>query len=697
MFRIAFYGKGGIGKSTISANLSYLLSMDGSKVLHIGCDPKHDSTRLLTNGVNIRTFFSDINENPVHEGVNGISCVECGGADPGKGCAGKGLELLFSRLSDIDADYRICDVLGDVVCGGFSIPARRLNSDAIIIVTSGEFMSLFASNNILRGLTNINPEESVMGLVFNSRGGDDERRMVQEFSEATGIPVICEVPFSPLFAEAELKGGTLCSIFPDSDESRILTGLADRIRNSKARYDPRPLSDEAMTDLAAGRAIRDAPITKKTKECSFDGFDSERNLSYVGNYVMPACTSHGAVDGAMRIRDAAVILHGPRNCAFLMEYAFRRRVLYGSTERSEHPPEPGVYSTGLDSEQVFKDPDSCAESAIIRAKQDGYEHMFLVSTCTTEIIGSDLSALAERMSKRHAVDVISVQPDSAFLGSKFGGSFGLFDALIGRMSPREVEPDTVNLVARWFYGTGKDEIMQSLQDILSTIGLRIRFNFLDFSTMSEIEDFCRAEYDIQVGCSQFNDRISERIHEVTGRKKALALDIPMGLDDCLHWVRSLAQHYPDLNERLPAAESSLKKSHERMLERFGKDLQGKRVVIYCLMVRDLAWQVETLRSLGVEVVSIMFVETDIIDHNLNEPDYGEIPVMKKATLCDLAELVSRERIDLVITNDHGRVSRKGYRWAPLSSRLYGLKGVEEWCRTLRDCMHIQDATWERGL
>ena len=697
MFKVAVYGKGGIGKSTISANLSYLLSKDGSSVLHVGCDPKHDSTRLLMHGESIRTFSDDTAADPVRIGINNISCVECGGADPGKGCAGKGMELLFDRISGVDADYRVFDVLGDVVCGGFSIPARAGNSDRILIVTSGEFMSIYAANNILKGLENINPGESVLGIVFNRRGDKDEEFIVRRFSEATGIPIVCDIPRSDLFRQAEAEGEVLSSLFPDSKEAEVLRGLCETVREHSKAYRPRALSEEAMMDLAAGREIRDNSRPQRKKTCTFDGFDAERNLSYVGDYVMPACTSHGAADGAMKIRDAAAIMHGPRNCAYLMEYAFRRRILNTSGERSGDLPSPGLYSTNLDADEAFRDSGVIIEDAVLRAKSDGYYHMFLISTCSVEIMGTDMFKIAQELSAKHSVDIIPVAADTAFLSSKFGGTYGLMDALISRMKPREVEKGTVNLVARWFYGVGKDRNMEAIDHILSTLGLRVRFKFLDFCTMSEIEDFCSAQYDIQLGITKLNKRFGERISEVTGRRLPLELEVPVGLYECLDWIHGITAYAPELSHLVPEAERLLRGEFDSYVSKYRPYLQGKKAVIYCVMVRDLKWQVDALQALGMEVRAVMFVNGFVIDHNVKIPDYGDVEVMNDMTMCDLRRIMAEGDIDIVVTNDSDRVARAGFRWAPMSSRYFGMDGVEEWMQIITDCLRMKSADWERGL
>ena len=136
--KVAIYGKGGIGKSTVSANISFLLSSHGYRVIQMGCDPKHDSTRLLLDNNAQVTVLDYVRAVPANDrtledvvitGSNGVKCIEAGGPNPGIGCAGRGILTAFDVLgrlgmNDIDSDFTVFDVLGDVVCGGFAVPMR---------------------------------------------------------------------------------------------------------------------------------------------------------------------------------------------------------------------------------------------------------------------------------------------------------------------------------------------------------------------------------------------------------------------------------------------------------------------------------------------------------------------------------------------------------------------------------------------
>ena len=210
MKKIAFYGKGGIGKSTVSSNVSAALSLMGYKVMQIGCDPKADSTLLLTNGDPPTPVISFVREcgicssldDVVKKGFNEIVCVESGGPIPGIGCAGRGILQTFSVLEDLDAfnvynpDYVFFDVLGDVVCGGFAMPIREGWADEVVLVTSGEKMSLYAARNIKNAIENLSERgyARLLGIVGNCRGINKEEEILRRFSREIGEDIVGIVP-----------------------------------------------------------------------------------------------------------------------------------------------------------------------------------------------------------------------------------------------------------------------------------------------------------------------------------------------------------------------------------------------------------------------------------------------------------------------------------------------------------------------
>ncbi len=286
MRQIAFYGKGGIGKSTIGSNIAAALAERGLSVMMIGCDPKSDCTRNLTGEVQIPTIL-DVSrdkgierlgleelvegkkielEEVIHKGYEGVYCGECGGPRPGFGCAGRGVIVAIDLLKRLNAfeelkpDVVIYDVLGDVVCGGFAMPLRKGLADEVYIVTSADYLALYAANNICRGISEFaNKGGSPLGgIIYNVRGMLDEADVVYDFAEKIGSQVIGHVPNAHEIAESEIEGNTVIEYNGNTDIANLFRKLAMRIYGNRVTSVPEPLSPEGM--MRIGQEIR-----KRTK------------------------------------------------------------------------------------------------------------------------------------------------------------------------------------------------------------------------------------------------------------------------------------------------------------------------------------------------------------------------------------------------------------------------------------------------
>jgi len=286
--QIAFYGKGGIGKSTTSQNTLAALADLGQKILIVGCDPKADSTRLILHAKAQDTILSlaaeagsveDLElEDVMKVGYKDIRCVESGGPEPGVGCAGRGVITAINFLEeegayDKDLNYVFYDVLGDVVCGGFAMPIRENKAQEIYIVMSGEMMAMYAANNISKGILKYANSGGVRlgGLVCNERQTDKEIELADALAKKLGTTLIHFVPRDNIVQHAELRRMTVMEYAPDSKQADEYRTLARKIHANKGNgVIPTPITMDELEDLLMQhgimKAIDESQVGKKAAE-----------------------------------------------------------------------------------------------------------------------------------------------------------------------------------------------------------------------------------------------------------------------------------------------------------------------------------------------------------------------------------------------------------------------------------------------
>ncbi len=270
--QIAIYGKGGIGKSTTTQNLTAGLVERGDKVMVVGCDPKADSTRLLLGGLAQRTVLDTIREEGddvdldeiLKEGFMGTRCVESGGPEPGVGCAGRGIITAIGLLENLgayteDLDYVFYDVLGDVVCGGFAMPIREGKAKEIYIVASGEMMALYAANNISKGIARYARQGGVRlgGIICNSRNVDREIEVVRAFAKELGTQMIHFVPRDNVVQRAEIRKKTVIEFQPECRQANEYRELAKKIENNEQFAIPTPVTQERLEEILMEYGLMD--------------------------------------------------------------------------------------------------------------------------------------------------------------------------------------------------------------------------------------------------------------------------------------------------------------------------------------------------------------------------------------------------------------------------------------------------------
>jgi len=712
MYQLALYGKGGIGKSTMAANISVALARKGKKVMQVGCDPKHDSTRLLLNGKAQPTVLDYVRntsigkrklEDLIMTGTDGVLCTEAGGPEPGIGCAGRGILTAFDTLKklgadDLDVDMKIYDVLGDVVCGGFAVPLRGEYADGIILVTSGEFMAMYAANNIMKGLGNFDTgSPRLIGIILNSRGVEGEEELVCRFAAATGIEVIAVIPRDGLFAEAEGCGHTVREKFPDSAISQSIDSIAQRIievseGKVKCVY-PKPLNDDQLSDLAAGREIRIGEPPSPTRDPCGGCGRCKRSIK--DSRIMMSCAAYGAFAAYMKVRDYAVVLHGPESCLYFMDTS-RSKAVVELYDKDVFPTVPthNVRCTMMDDAVSIFGGVKYLQKALRDTIAEGHRKIAVITTCMPGIIGDDCISVIDRiMLQNPGIDIQYVPADGDITGEYSDGFMMAVSNLVQDIDVNiKPEKGYVNLIGQSFFDLQSKKHTEELDRMLGNFDLKVNCRFLDETSYDSIRNFCRGSVDMLINDTANNREVYDHIRHRTGRE-LFQIPLPVGLYNYEEWLDRIGsltgkeKEAKDEIVRVEAEYDSFVRNHRHRFE-------GKRIVIINKLSFNVDWLIDILDDLGAELPLIAAQpsprkkKVDFVSRHMDRitTDYDTEHFIE-----DVREL----RPDLIIS-DIARPN-EGIRFARVGKIGLGVGPTLEYAEYLENIMRLpEEEGWKRG-
>ena len=735
MKQIAVYGKGGIGKSTLSANISAALSLNNKRILQIGCDPKHDSTKLLMRGLSIPTVLDYIKtKSPLEyrksdilfEGFGKIGCIEAGGPKPGVGCAGRGIITAFELLETLhikdNYDMIVYDVLGDVVCGGFAVPIRREYSDSIFIVTSGEYMSLYAANNILRGIQNYDENRPrLLGILYNSRNVKNEDDRVYKFAEAVKLPVFARIPRDDIFARAEKANVTVLELTQNEENpvADIFKGIAKRICEGTEHFAANPLTDDELEALilsnegAPPKASHSASSSQKQEEedipsCSCEsagpceactGISSgqeESTSDYDAPYLsknvirdepLHGCAFNGAMTMSSNLKDAVILAHSPKSCTYLSIQTISsagRRTLF---ERGNILPSsliPNVLSTDMsETDMVF----GGSENLLSKVKsvlnsQTPPPAIVIVSSCPSGIIGDDIDDALSLSTER--TKIVTVKAEGNLTGDYLQGMLMAYTSLAKQIIDRNVEKreKTVNIVFEKVVARNTEMNFQRLKTFLTRMNISVNCRFLCNTSYASLRDFCSAELNL-LAYRDYTGKILEDFFIKEYGASFFEKQFPIGFKETSDWLLALGKHF-DASDEAKSIISENEIIYQNRIKSVRPKLEGKKLMIITYN-HELDWILNAALDCDMKIVKICvlnFSQDEGFRSSLSEID--GIEVVENYDRDERSSDIKRLKPDIILSN-YEPVSEQScitdtIPMCPDNGFFTGLEMVERWSR-----------------
>lgn len=637
MRAIAFYGKGGIGKSTTLSNVIAALSAQGKKVLLIGCDPKHDSTRLLLGGFTQTTVLEQLNtvgavslEQVMLTGYNSVKCIESGGPEPGVGCAGRGIIQTLQLLQDqgLDTsqfDYVFFDVLGDVVCGGFGVPMREGYADEVYIVTSGEIASLYAANNIAKGLLRFSSRHGKLGgLIGNQRGIKNEEEIISAFAKRLGTEMVAFIPRSELVVAAEYASKTILEFAPDSDLADVYMSIANHVESRKAPVAPKPFSDveldeffrqycydskttikrvasPACVSIHPQRVPSESPPKPELKDvCQPVNVKSACTVK-VNREPVQGCSLSGAFNVVSQLKDAVALMYSPQGCSYI---SFCTHLNHSSFLYSDSRYLTNLLCTGMnETDVIFGGTKNLKETLIQLQKRFPEKTIFVITSCPAGIIGDDVDSVIHSLNGDEC-RVLHVTSDGVLGGDYCAGVLNAYKLIAQEFIDPSVcpEDDGVNLIGEQTLATTADQNFYAIKHIIESLNVKINCRFVRHTSLKEIKNFKKAKVNIPFNHDPSVLDLTRFLDSVYGTE-TLDVPLPIAFEETSQFVRAVAKRFSKqaLAEKVI---NDAKASYDRQIACLKTFFAGKKALIFNSYGGNIDWLISTLLELDVEIAKV---------------------------------------------------------------------------------------------
>lgn len=713
MKEIAVYGKGGIGKSTLTGNISAALSLSGKKVLQIGCDPKHDSTRLLLGGKEITTVLDYIRSTGpndyckadiLFEGFRNIGCIEAGGPKPGVGCAGRGIITVFEILEQFKIkqqyDIIIYDVLGDVVCGGFAVPIRREYADTIFLVTSGEYMSLYAANNILRGVKNYDGEKCrVAGILYNKRNLEGEDERVMAFAKAVNLPICATFPRSDDFAKAERLNHTVVE-GKDCPIKDSFIQLAKEMTEGMTLHEAKPLTDRELEKAVLGICKEPVYENPSCKESIFEEEESvqteEVELSNPNRYLsknmirnepLHGCAFCGATSMCVHIKDAVILTHGPKSCTYIayqsISSAGRRRLF----ERGALLPvqiAPNLISTEMgEIEMVFGGMDKLKER-VLEVQKQSPKAIIVISTCPSGIIGDDIEQI--KTFAKSDMPIITIKADGNLTGDYLQGMLMCYTETARQIIKKDVKtiPNTVNVVFEKVVAKNTNRNFEMMQSFLEEMGVTVNCRFLCETTFEQLENFCSAELNL-LAHKDYTGQILQNFFSKEYDCNFYESAFPIGFLETKNWIKGVANFFkkPYVGEAIISQNEAV---YESRINALKPQLEGKKLMIITYN-HELDWILKSALDVNMEIINISILNFSQ-DEGFRSHLGIEFPVQENYDPANRQEDLIKYKPDILLSNYESSLAYENcvadtIPMCPDVGFFSGLNLLERWAKLLQ--------------